>query len=321
MDTAAGVASWCRGRGTGISCCWTSCVGPPPGSPTRPINSSSRSAYWRSRKTRSSRPGSVKGRPVAGSKPCSSKSANSPASWASRPSIRWPVSRSRIERVVAATEARATAITRSSHSRMRTRAETRRRSLVVAGSVVGTGLVVIVVVPLEAVGHRWPGHHLVAGRGRGGWGWGWTWTWARAWGSRSPAPPSPGPGFLRGVGEGEAGGGDAEGNQDDGCQGRQAAGEDHAVIVRAERGSSDECRMKKPSSGGVIGHRSTAGPRRPVAPTRWSRRFSTAPRPLGALMHPASSCPGRSRTPPPGRAGSTCGTRRACPCPPRPGSC
>ncbi|MFF8396090.1 hypothetical protein [Streptomyces sp. NPDC016172] len=50
--------------------------------------------------------------------------------------IRWSTSRSRSERVVMVTEASASAITSSSHSRIRTRAETRRGPVSVVGAVV-----------------------------------------------------------------------------------------------------------------------------------------------------------------------------------------
>ena len=53
-------ASSCRGRPAGIARRWMICVGLLPTSPTGPASSSSRSAYWRPRKTRSSRPGSVR---------------------------------------------------------------------------------------------------------------------------------------------------------------------------------------------------------------------------------------------------------------------
>ncbi len=142
--------SRCRGRSTGRSCRWRICRGPLPARPTRPISSSSASGYCRSRNTVSSRFASVNGRPVCGSPPRSSKLANSPVSWVSRRLIRLSTSRSRNERVVMATEASATAITSSSQSRMRTRAETRRRP----GSVVGAGSVVarsVVSVALPAV--------------------------------------------------------------------------------------------------------------------------------------------------------------------------
>ncbi|MBC3988624.1 hypothetical protein H8N00_06910 [Streptomyces sp. AC563] len=64
--------------------------------------------------------------------------------------MRWSTSRSRIERVVVATAASATAIAGSSHSRIRTRAVIRRPGAGGASAVV-TGSVVARVVVLGGV--------------------------------------------------------------------------------------------------------------------------------------------------------------------------
>ncbi len=188
---------------------------------------------------------------------------------------------------MAATEVRATAITNSSHSRMRTRAESRlrpRSAVVPVASVIPVGAVVRGPWPWSSssssssVGPSVTGggdttSSLGVGPGRV----------ADGVGAGDPLSSST-RGHLRrfgAVGEREAGRGDAQGDQYDGGEGRHPASEGHDSTLCPVPEALDEAPMKNSSSSAAVRGRVGSG-------------GAAAPREGGQLSRPMANAASRS---------------------------